>query len=101
MEALAMGVPVVTLAGVRHGERLGNALLRRFGVVDTIAHTEDEYVAFARRLADDRAWSGDLRERIRAAARSSPVWNGEDRTRGLEAAIVGMVANERPAQSAA
>ncbi|MEP6609982.1 MAG: tetratricopeptide repeat protein, partial [Burkholderiaceae bacterium] len=40
MEALEMGVPVVTLVGQRHGERLGLTLLSRFGTPETIARSE-------------------------------------------------------------
>jgi len=91
MEALAAGVPVVTLAGVRHGERLGNALLRRFGVTDTIARDDIEYVSLVRRLSADKAWSESLRARICEAAMTSPVWDSEARARGLEATIVAML----------
>lgn len=91
MEALAAGIPVVTLAGVRHGERLGNALLHRFGVTDTIAQNDDEYVALVQKLADDEAWSQALRSRIREGAKTSSVWDSQARTRDLEAAIVSML----------
>ena len=67
MEALAMGVPVVTLLGSRHGERLGNALLSRFGVTETIARDEDEYVRMVRQ-ARPRSTVGNARARRHCAA---------------------------------
>jgi predicted O-linked N-acetylglucosamine transferase (SPINDLY family) len=91
MEALAAGVPVVTLAGVRHGERLGNALLRRFGVADTIAGSDAEYVELVRRLAEDQAWSTTLRARIREGVATSRVWDSQARARDLETAILAML----------
>jgi predicted O-linked N-acetylglucosamine transferase (SPINDLY family) len=91
MEALAVGVPVVTLAGIRHGERLGNALLRRFGVPDTIAGSDGEYVEFVRRLAEDQAWSTTLRARIRDGVATSRVWDSQARARDLETAILAML----------
>lgn len=94
MEALAMGVPIVTLAGVRHGERLGNALLRRFGIDEGIAATETEYVELVHRLATDRAWLARVRSRITAAGKTSIVWDAEARVRDFEAAIVAMA--DRP-----
>jgi predicted O-linked N-acetylglucosamine transferase (SPINDLY family) len=81
----------VTLAGVRHGERLGNALLRRFGVADTIAGSEAEYVEFVRRLAEDQAWSTTLRARIRDGVATSRVWDSQARARDLETAILAML----------
>ena len=39
LEALDMGVPVVTLVGKRHGERTGYSMLANLGVTDTIAQS--------------------------------------------------------------
>jgi predicted O-linked N-acetylglucosamine transferase (SPINDLY family) len=94
MEALAMGVPVVTLSGVRHGERLGNALLRRYGVTATIARNEDEYVDLVVRLAEDHGWTQVLRQRIRDAGNASAVWDSEARTRALEASFEDMLVEQ-------
>ena len=92
MEALAMGVPVVTLVGPRHGERLGNALLSRFGVTGTIARDEDEYVRLVDRLARDPHWAAQLRGLIAQRLVDSPVWNADAHVRGLEAAYDQMLA---------
>lgn len=92
MEALAMGVPVVTLLGRRHGERLGNALLSRFGVTETIARDEDEYVRMVDRLARDPQWATDVRGVIAQRLVDSPVWNADAHVRGLEAAYDQMLA---------
>jgi predicted O-linked N-acetylglucosamine transferase (SPINDLY family) len=97
MEALAMGVPVVTLAGVRHGERLGNALLQRFGITDSIAGDEDEYLELVDRLACDPEWAANLRQRIRAASASSPAWNSESLVRNLESTFFAMLAERETA----
>ena len=96
MESLAMGVPVITLAGTRHGERLGNALLTRFGVIDTIAQSENEYVAIATALANDRDGADRLRARIRQLAIDSPVWDSESQTRRVESVYERMMTEDRP-----
>lgn len=49
--ALYMGVPVITLAGRSHGERLGAALVRAAGLEDMIADSADDYIARACGLA--------------------------------------------------
>jgi len=92
MEAAAMGVPTVTLTGVRHGELLGNCLLRRFGVPDTIAESDDDYVRQVERLATDREWATHVRHELRQAAAASPVWDSKQRARDLESALAKMVA---------
>ncbi|MEO8132711.1 MAG: tetratricopeptide repeat protein [Betaproteobacteria bacterium] len=96
MEALSMGVPVVTLTGLRHGERLGHTLLTRFGVTDTIAGDDDAYVEAVRRIARDSTWAADLRGRIRRQLVDSPVWDASAQVRHLEAAYTAMLAGARP-----
>jgi protein O-GlcNAc transferase len=66
LEALYMGVPVVTLLGKHHSERTTTSMLTHLGVPDTVAQTPDEYIAHAKRIATDPAWSEDLSSRIRA-----------------------------------
>ncbi len=57
LEAVDMGVPVVTLRGRKHGERTTTSILANLGVTQTIADSGSEYVAIAVRLATDRAIS--------------------------------------------
>jgi protein O-GlcNAc transferase len=66
LEALYMGVPVVTLLGKHHSERTTTSMLTHLGVPDTVAQTPDEYIAHAKRIATDPAWREDLSSRIRA-----------------------------------
>jgi protein O-GlcNAc transferase len=66
LEALYMGVPVITLTGKHHSERTSTSMLTHLGVTDTIAQTPEEYIAHAKRLATDPAWREDLSSRIRA-----------------------------------
>ncbi|MBL8519617.1 MAG: tetratricopeptide repeat protein [Betaproteobacteria bacterium] len=67
LAALSMGVPVVTLAGTRHAERIGASLLAHVGVADLIAGDEDAFVRLAVRLAREPQWRQTLAERLRAA----------------------------------
>jgi len=55
------------MIGTRHAERVAASVLTHLGVTDTIARSEDEYVALAVRLAKDRAWRDAVAARIRAA----------------------------------
>lgn len=70
-EALAMGVPVVTLAGDVHRARVGASLLRAAGMEELIAADETAYVECAVRLATDRAHLDAVRARLRAGFRGS------------------------------
>ena len=66
MEALAMGVPVVTLVGKRHGERSTYSILANLGVLATVAQGGREYADIAVRLATDAAFMAEVRNAIRA-----------------------------------
>jgi predicted O-linked N-acetylglucosamine transferase (SPINDLY family) len=72
-EALWMGVPVVSLAGLAHASRVGVSLLSCVGLTDLIAHSEDEYVSKAIALALDAPRRDDLRRTLRERMRASPL----------------------------
>ena len=71
--ALDMGVPVVTVAGERHAERMSLSLLVHLGVTDTVAHSDAEYVAMACRLADDALWRSEVAAKIADKFRHSDI----------------------------
>ena len=88
LEALDAGVPVVTLAGRRHGERTSYSILANLGVTDTVAQTGREYVEIAVRLASDPAFAADVRAAIARGRASSPLTDLAAHTRHLEAAYL-------------
>jgi protein O-GlcNAc transferase len=75
--ALDVGVPVVTRVGERHAERVSYSLLAHLGVTDTVAHTDEDYVAIACRLARDAPWrkgiASAIGDRMKTAAMADPV----------------------------
>lgn len=86
LEALAMGVPVVTLVGKRHGERTTYSILANLGVRETIAQTGREYVDLAVRLAEDPAFASAVKAAIARGLAGSPLTDMPAHTRHLEAA---------------
>ena len=93
--ALDMGVPVVTRVGERQAERMGFSILSHIGVTDTVARSDDEYVAIACRLAADPAWRGALSKRILEGITSSGIADFERYTRNLEDAYERALALKR------
>lgn len=85
--ALWMGVPVVTRVGSVHRQRVSYSMLRNIGVEETIAWSEDEYVAAAGCLARDPRALADLRQRIARNTRGSILCDAPRFTRQLEAAL--------------
>ncbi|MGH8713689.1 MAG: hypothetical protein ACREYB_06760, partial [Casimicrobiaceae bacterium] len=84
--ALDMGVPVVTRVGERQAERMGYSILTHLGVTATIAHSDDDYVAIACRLAQDRAWRDTIVAEIVEALPRSGLADLDRYTRSLESA---------------
>jgi Flp pilus assembly protein TadD len=72
LEALHMGVPVVTLRGDRFVGRIAASMLGAAGLDELVARTPDEYVAIATALARDEgrraAMRASLRQRLAASA---------------------------------
>ncbi len=86
LEALDMGVPVVTLCGRRHGERSAYSILENLGVAATVAHSGREYVDLAVRLAEDPAFMAEVRAAILRGLAHSPLTDRVGHMRALEAA---------------
>ena len=84
LEALLMGVPVVTLAGDRFVARIGEAILETVGHPEWIARDEDGYVALAASLAGDPERLAGLKGRLRDELLASPFAQPRRFTRGLE-----------------
>lgn len=76
LEAVHMGVPVVTLEGAMHAGRVGVAILRNLGLEELIARDRDGYLAAARSLAADPARLAALRSSLRPRLAASPLCDG-------------------------
>ena len=63
-ESLAVGTPVVTLPGEFMRGRVSLGLYRQMQIDDCVADTGDDYVALATRLARDRIFAAETREKI-------------------------------------
>ena len=66
LDALACGLPVVTLPGALMRSRQTAGMLEVLGAPDLIAANRDEYLRIALRLANDAAWRDEQRARIDA-----------------------------------
>ena len=87
LEALWMGVPVVTLAGDRMAARQSAAHLTTAGLSELVAHDRDGYVAVAVALAADRDRLASMRAGMRARLQASPLCDAAGLSRDLEAAF--------------
>jgi predicted O-linked N-acetylglucosamine transferase (SPINDLY family) len=86
LDALWMGVPIVTRVGETVVGRTGLSLLSNLGLADLAAWTTEEYVANVVRLAGDLPRLQELRAGLRARLRASPLMNAPRFARHVEQA---------------
>ena len=85
LDALWMGVPVVSLKGARNLGRAGLSLLTNVGMKEFATEDVDAYVDLAVRTAQDTAGLARLRGELRARMQASPLLDAANFTRKLEA----------------
>src|SRR5260221_1352345 len=90
VEALWMGVPVVSLRGDRFSGRVSESMLTTVGLPDLVAADAAAYIATAGALAADLAALADLRSRLRTMVVGSPLCDADRFTRNLEIAFRSM-----------
>jgi predicted O-linked N-acetylglucosamine transferase (SPINDLY family) len=90
LDALWMGVPVVSLAGDRPYGRSGASILGSLGLDDWVSGTADAYVRCAIDHARDAAALDALRAGLRERLRASALMDGSALARALESAFASM-----------
>ncbi len=90
VEALWMGVPVLTLAGQSFLSRQGVGLVTNAGLPDWVTTAADDYVARAVSSATDLARLAALRCRLRQQVQTSPIFDAPRFARHFESALRGM-----------
>ncbi|HYW56924.1 MAG TPA: tetratricopeptide repeat protein [Polaromonas sp.] len=90
VEALWMGVPVLTLEGDRFLSRQGVGLLMNAGLPDWIAAGADDYVVRAAAHANDVNRLTSLRAGLRQQVLASPIFDSSRFAGHFEAALRGM-----------
>ena len=84
LDALWMGVPVVSLIGPRNLGRAGLSILSNVGLAGFAVPSVDAYVETAIRLSKDKPALTALRASLRSRMQASPLLNAEGFTRKLE-----------------
>lgn len=101
VDALWVGLPVVSLAGASPAARLGATLLPAAGVPELVVGTVDDYVALALALARDPDRRAALRARLIAGRDNAPLFDIDRQTRYLETAYEMMWRDHRAGRSPA
>ncbi|WP_052128450.1 hypothetical protein [Neosynechococcus sphagnicola] len=86
LEALWMGIPLVTRVGEQFAARNSYTMLRNVGVDAGIAHSDSDYVAWGIRLGTDARLRDQVTLQLLQARRSAPLWNAPQFAREMETA---------------
>ena len=84
IEALWMGVPVVTLCGQTFAARHSTSHLNNAGLEDLVTKSSADYVRKVLELSADFSALNALRQSLRPKLAASPILDGERYTRNLE-----------------
>jgi predicted O-linked N-acetylglucosamine transferase (SPINDLY family) len=87
LDALWMGVPVITLAGRTAVGRGGASILSNAGLTEFITRTPEQYVATAVAWGTDLPRLAQLRAELRQRVRTSPLIDGRQYAADVEAAF--------------
>ncbi|HWR75669.1 MAG TPA: tetratricopeptide repeat protein [Thiobacillus sp.] len=90
VEALWMGVPVLSMRGQRFISHQGETILHNVGLPEWIAADADDYVAKAAAFAGDIKALAALRAGLRERLLASPLCDAPRFARNLESALRGM-----------
>ena len=93
MEALLMGVPVVSRYGSRHGTRFGLSFLSNIGLDMLAAANWQEYVQKALLLAQNPELLQDLRHQIPQLVKNSPLMDGKSYCQAVEKLYIRLYKN--------
>jgi predicted O-linked N-acetylglucosamine transferase (SPINDLY family) len=86
LDALWMGVPVVSLIGGHPVSRAGLSQLSNLGLAELAARAEEDYVRIAVQLAGDLPRLAELRGTLRSRMAASVLMNGGRFARQIESA---------------
>ena len=74
-EALAMGVPVITMKGYNFNSRCGESIIKNLGIKDLIANNEDDYILKSQKMANDTNKLLELRKNIFNISHETPLFD--------------------------
>ncbi|MFD1561365.1 tetratricopeptide repeat protein [Paraburkholderia silviterrae] len=97
LDAMWMGVPVVTRVGATCAGRAGLSQLANLGLDELAAFSDDAFVRTVVELSNDLPRLAGLRASLRARMEASPLMDGVRFARGMEAAYETMWREQRGA----
>ncbi|HEY9661367.1 MAG TPA: O-linked N-acetylglucosamine transferase, SPINDLY family protein, partial [Allocoleopsis sp.] len=86
LEALWVGLPIVTRVGDQFAARNSYTMMMNVGVTEGIAWSDQEYLEWGVRLGEEEALRRRISYQLRQSRQSAPLWNGQQFAREMEKA---------------
>ncbi|MBF2078812.1 MAG: tetratricopeptide repeat protein [Synechococcales cyanobacterium T60_A2020_003] len=86
LEALWMGLPIVTRVGEQFAARNSYTMMMNAGITEGIAWSDEEYVEWGIRMGQDENLRRDVYWKLRKSRHTAPLWNAKQFAREMEAA---------------
>jgi predicted O-linked N-acetylglucosamine transferase (SPINDLY family) len=93
LEALWVGVPLVTRVGQQYAARNSYSFLVNCGVTEGIAWSDQEYVEWGIRLGTDAALRQRIQQKLFLSRRTSPLWNSRQFAQAFDQMLMDMWRN--------
>jgi predicted O-linked N-acetylglucosamine transferase (SPINDLY family) len=88
LQAMWMGVPLVTQMGGHFVSRMGASFMTAAGLPEWVAKNDDDYIAVAKKMAKDRNALLELKLGLRERLVKCPAWDVVAHTRALEQTLL-------------
>ena len=99
LDALFMGLPLVTLCGATYAARQAASVLTTLGMGELVTASRADYETLAIALGQDQQRLSSLKERLAAAAAGSSAFDAKRYARHVEAAYTAMQTRRRQGQA--
>ncbi len=86
MEALWVGLPIVTRVGEQFAARNSYTMLMNAGISEGIAWNDDEYIEWGIRFGQDEILRRNVSLQLKRSRQTSPLWNGKQFAQQVETA---------------
>jgi protein O-GlcNAc transferase len=86
LQAMWMGVPVITQMGAHFVSRMGASFMTAAGLPEWVARDDDDYVTIAKKMAKNRKALLKLKQGMRDRLASNKAWDVVAHTRAIEQA---------------
>ncbi|MDX2272570.1 MAG: FkbM family methyltransferase [Cyanobacteriota bacterium] len=97
LEALYMGIPILTKVGQHYYGRMSYSLLKNIGLDECITWSIEEYIQRGIQIAEQPNLLKQIKQKIQDSYRSSVVWNSREFSRLLES-VYKAIAKREPIQ---